>query len=85
MRDNGALSGHPTGEVNLMSGKELPLGFGMALAQNEKAMQEFEAMTDFEKNAVLQWAHNVGSKQEMRQLVDNIAGGNVQNFYPNKS
>ena len=56
-----------------MSRKELPLGFGMALAQNEQAMQEFEAMTEYEKNAVLQWAQNINSKQEMRQLVDNIA------------
>ena len=31
---------------------ELPLGFGMALAQNEAAMHVFEAMTDAEKQAV---------------------------------
>ena len=30
---------------------ELPLGFGMALAQNEAAMHVFEAMTDAEKQA----------------------------------
>lgn len=33
---------------------ELPLGFGMALAQNEAAMHVFEAMTDAEKQAVLE-------------------------------
>lgn len=64
-----------------MREKELPMGFGMALAQNEKAMRNFEAMTDYEKNAVIQWTHTIQSKQEMRQLVDNIAGGNVQNFH----
>ena len=56
-----------------MAKKELPLGFGMALAQNETAMQKFEAMTDFEKQSVLRWAHGVKSRQEMQQLVDNIA------------
>lgn len=68
-----------------MDKRALPLGFGMALAQNERAMQEFEAMTDYEKNAVLQWAHTVSSKQEMQQLVDNIAGGNVKHFYQGKN
>lgn len=54
---------------------ELPLGFGMALAQNEAAMQRFEALPEAEKQAVLQQAHAVGSKREMRQLVSRIAGG----------
>lgn len=58
-----------------MKHNELPLGFGMALAQNEEAMKHFESMTDYEKNSVIQWAHGVKSKQEMQQLVDNIAGG----------
>ena len=54
---------------------ELPLGFGMALAQNEAAMQRFAALPEAEKQAVLQQAHAVGSKQEMQQLVARIAGG----------
>lgn len=54
---------------------ELPLGFGMALAQNEAAMQRFEALPEAEKQAVLQQAHAVGSKREMQQLVARIAGG----------
>ena len=48
---------------------ELPLGFGMALAQNEAAMHVFEAMTDAEKQAVLEQCHQVHSKQEMQMLV----------------
>ena len=54
---------------------ELPLGFGMALAQNEAAMQRFEALPEAEKQAVLQQAHAVDSKREMQQLVARIAGG----------
>ena len=57
----------------------------MAMAQNPRAMTEFSAMTDYEKNAVLQWARTVRSGDEMRQLVSNIAGGNVENFYPNNT
>lgn len=52
-----------------MEHMELPLGFGMALAQNEAAMKQFESLTDAEKQAVIQQTHNVHSKREMRQLV----------------
>ena len=55
---------------------ELPLGLGMALAQNETAMQRFESMTEAEKIAVIQRTHSVSSKQEMRQLVDSLCTGN---------
>lgn len=40
-----------------MNGSELPLGFGMALAQNEKAMQKFESLSQTEKDNVIQKAH----------------------------
>lgn len=56
-----------------MKGKELPLGFGMALAQNEAAMKKFESLTEAEKQSVLEQAHHVHSKHEMQQLVSGIA------------
>ena len=55
-----------------MSNIELPLGFGMALAQNESAMKKFESMTDAEKQSVLQQTHSVKSKREMQQLVNDL-------------
>lgn len=55
-----------------MSKIELPLGFGMALAQNEAAMKKFESMTDSEKQAILQQTHNVRSKREMQQLIASL-------------
>lgn len=51
---------------------ELPLGFGMALAQNEAAMQRFESLSQAEKQAVIQRTHSIHSKQEMQQLVDSL-------------
>lgn len=54
---------------------ELPLGFGMALAQNEAAMKAFESLTEAEKRSVLQKTHAVRSKAEMRQLVDSLSAG----------
>lgn len=52
--------------------RELPLGFGMALAQNEAAMRQFEALSEAEKQAVIQRTHNVRSRQEMQQLVASL-------------
>ncbi len=51
---------------------ELPLGFGMALAQNEAAMHRFENLNETEKQAILQQVHNVRSKAEMRRLVSGL-------------
>lgn len=56
----------------------LPLGFGMALAQNEPAMARFASLAEEEKQAVIQRTHQVKSKEEMRNLVAELtdAGGN---------
>ncbi len=62
-------------------GAELPLGFGMALAQNEAAMQQFERLNGTEKQAVLQKARSVQSKAEMRRLVSGLADGGAQNGF----
>ena len=58
----------------------LPLGFGMALAQNEAAMKSFEALSEAEKEAIVLRTHQVNSKREMRGLVASLAekGGNFQ-------
>ncbi len=37
-----------------MSDNKLPLGFGMALSQNEAAMQKFEALSETEKENIIQ-------------------------------
>ena len=50
----------------------LPLGFGMALAQNEAAMKRFEALSEAEKQALIERTHKVSSKSEMRRLVDGL-------------
>ncbi len=60
---------------------ELPLGFGMALAQNEAAMRQFERMSETEKQAILHQAHNVHSKAEMRRLVSGLSAGNPREGY----
>ena len=50
----------------------LPLGFGMAQAQNEAAMKRFESMTEPEKQALIARCRQVKSKREMQQLVNRL-------------
>lgn len=52
--------------------KDLPLGFGMALVQNEKSLLRFGEMPEAQKRKLLEEAHRVTSKKEMRALVDRI-------------
>ena len=52
---------------------KVPIGFGMALAQNETAMSVYAAMTEEQKQAVLNRAHNARSRKEMHQIVEGIA------------
>lgn len=58
-----------------MSNFELPLGLGMAFAQNEPAMAKFEAMSDADKRAFVEKTHSVNSKAEMRALVNSLTDG----------
>lgn len=55
-----------------MDFEEVPLGFGMALAQNEEAMNAFAMMTGQQKRAIWAEARNARSKAEMQSIVNGI-------------
>ena len=52
---------------------KVPIGFGMALAMNQPAMNAYAAMTESQKQAVLSKAHHVRSEREMHDLVASLA------------
>ena len=52
--------------------EELPLGFGMALAQNPQAMAVFSNLPASAQSALLQKAHCVSSRKEMQALVQTL-------------
>ena len=52
---------------------KVPIGFGMALAMDARAMNAYSAMTEEQKQAILNKAHNARSEKEMHQIVDGIA------------
>ena len=57
---------------------KVPIGFGMALAMNEPAMNAYSAMTEDQKQEILNKAHNVRSEKEMHSLVASLAGGTME-------
>ncbi len=59
-------------EGDIMNFKEVPMGFSMALAQNEKALNVYAGMRDEQKEEVIDKARNVKSKQEMQSLVNEL-------------
>ena len=54
---------------------KVPIGFGMALAQNEAAMMRYGQLDETEKQEILNKAHNVRSEKEMYSLVASLANG----------
>lgn len=58
-----------------MDFSEVPIGFGMALAQNEAAMVRYAHLAKDKKQDILNQAHNIHSEQEMYALVASLANG----------
>lgn len=55
-----------------MDYREVPIGFGLALAQNEDAVNAFAMMTGEQKQEIWAQARNVRSKKEMQDLVASL-------------
>ena len=55
-----------------MDFSKVPVGFGMALAMNAPAMAAYAAMTEQQRQAVLNKAHNARSEEEMQQIINGI-------------
>lgn len=58
-------------------GKEgsLPVGFGLSLAANEKAMEAFAGMSEEEKEAVVAQSRQMHTKKDMKQFVNQLGEG----------
>ena len=57
-----------------MDNRELPIGFGLSLAMNQKAMDRFANMTEAEKEKAIAESRDAKSKREMDRIVDSLAG-----------
>jgi transketolase len=59
-------------DKNFTNGQGVPMGLGMALAQNIDAMTYFSSLGDREKEQVINQTHTIQSKDEMRQFVSSM-------------
>ncbi|MCL2637548.1 MAG: hypothetical protein FWD48_04175 [Oscillospiraceae bacterium] len=51
----------------------VPLGLGLALAQNSGALSRFAGLPLAERQAIIERTHSINSKKEMRGFVENLA------------
>lgn len=54
----------------MIENTELPMGFTMHLAQNQKAMAAFAKLTETEQREIVEKARNINSYEEMKSYVD---------------
>lgn len=57
---------------HIVNGTGIPMGLGMALAQNNKAMQHFASLPAQEQQTIIENTHNIRSKQEMQSFVNSL-------------
>ena len=57
---------------------KVPIGFGMELAKNERAMVHYAQLDGLQKKTLLTQAHSVHSQEEMRRLVERLGNGVVE-------
>ena len=54
---------------------ELPMGFGMALAQYPQAMAYFSELSPDRQRDLIEHTHTINSKDEMQAFVRSLTGG----------
>ena len=57
---------------NIGQGGDMPIGFGLSLAANAKAMETFSKMSDTEKTAVVEKSRQMQSRVDMENYVNSL-------------
>ncbi len=57
---------------SLLSSNEIPIGLGMALAENVEAMEYFSSLSKEEKQRIVDHTHKIRSKREMQDFVNSM-------------
>ncbi|MEA4832950.1 MAG: hypothetical protein VB118_10100 [Oscillospiraceae bacterium] len=67
--------------MDYMIDDTVPLGFGMALAQNRDAVIVFGRMSKEQRDTVIKKAREANSKDEMREIVRVLAENGANSFF----
>lgn len=57
----------------IVGSTEIPMGLGMALAENMTAMQYFSALGEKQQREIIAHTRDIRSKQEMKQYVRDLS------------
>ncbi len=63
---------HSENKWNICQGGDLPIGFGLSLAANEKSMEAFADMSDMEKEAVVEKSRQMHTREDMEVFVNDL-------------
>ena len=58
---------------NIGQGGDLPIGFGLSLAANEKSMEAFAAMSDAKKEVTVEKSRSMRTREEMEKYVNSLS------------
>ncbi len=56
---------------------QLPAGFAMALARNFNALNTYCAMTEEQRQAIVDRAHSARSQEEIHRIIDSLTGNRL--------
>lgn len=62
---------------NIGQGGDMPIGFGLSLAANTKAMEAFSNMSDAMKTAAVEKSRTMKSREEMESYVNSLGEENT--------
>lgn len=57
---------------NIGEGGDMPIGFGLSLAANEKSMEAFAKMSDAEKEEAVEKSRHMQTRADMEQFVNSL-------------
>ncbi len=61
-----------------MDFNKVPMGFGMALSMNPTALNVYSAMTEEQKQEILDRANRAETRSEMHRIVNSLATNRMQ-------
>lgn len=59
---------------NIGEGGDMPIGFGLSLAANQKSMEAFAGMTDEEKYRTVEKSRQMHTREDMERFVNGLGG-----------
>lgn len=63
---------------NIGEGGDMPIGFGLSLAANEKSMEAFAKMSDAEKESTVEKSRQMQTRVDMENFVNSLGESNYK-------